>query len=100
MVFIDQLTKWPIVVPVKATTKEELIKSLETAVMPNHGYMDTLICNQGGAYISDKFKKYASDRNFRLNYVAKGNHKANGLAERLVKEVHAAINKLANGNFK
>ena len=25
VVFIDQLTKWPIVVPVKAATKEELI---------------------------------------------------------------------------
>ena len=41
-----------------------------------------------------------TDRNIYLNYVAKGNHKANGLAEKLVKEVHAAINKLANGDLK
>ena len=82
--FVDQLTRWPIVVPVKATTKEELIKSLETAVMPNHGCMETLVCDQGGAYISDKFKKFAKDRNIYLNFVAKGNHKANGLAERTI----------------
>ena len=58
--FVDQLTRWPIVVPVKANTKEELIRSLETAVMPNHGYMEKLICDQGGAYVSDKFKKVCS----------------------------------------
>ena len=81
MMFVDQFTKWPIVVPVKATRKEELIKSIETAVMTYHGYMDTLICDQRGAYISDKFKKYASDRNIKLNYVARGNPKANGLTE-------------------
>ena len=32
VVFADQVTKWPIVVPVKAPTADELIRALETAV--------------------------------------------------------------------
>ena len=31
--------------------------------------------------------------------MAKGNHKTNGQAERLVRQVHDAINRLANGKF-
>ena len=83
VVFADQLTKWPIFVPVKAPTTDELIKAIETHLMPNHGYMETLIADQGSAYTSNRFKQYAKERQINLNFVAKGNHKANGLAEKL-----------------
>ena len=59
LVFVDQLTKWPTVVPVKSPTTEELIRSIEINFMPNHGYMETLIADQGSAYTSNRFKEYA-----------------------------------------
>ena len=73
--FIDQLTKWPMVVSVKASTTDELIKSLETYEMPNHGYMETLVSGQEAAYTSNRFKEYAETRNIKLNPFAKGNYK-------------------------
>ena len=100
LVFIDQLTRWPTVVPVKTTTTAELIKAIETHVMPHHGYMEVLIHDQGSAYTSKVFKEYAEARNITLNPVAKGNHRANGLAEKLVQQVHEGINKLADKDFK
>ena len=42
LVFVDELTKSPIVVPVKATTMDELFRFIESYVMPHHGYMETL----------------------------------------------------------
>ena len=55
VVFIDQLTKWPTVIPVKAPTTKQLIKAFEGNIMPKHGYMDTLISDQGPAYISKEY---------------------------------------------
>ena len=59
----------------------------------------TLVSDQGSTYIKKEFKQYAKDRGIEQNLVAKGNHKANGQAERLVRQVHDAINRLANGKF-
>ena len=59
--------------------------------MPNHGYMETLVHDQGSAYTSKNFEQYAKERSIQLNPVAKGNHKANGLAERTIRQVHDAI---------
>ena len=87
-------------VPVKATTTAELIKAIETHVMPHNGYIEVMIHDQGAAYTSKAFKDYAKARNITLNPVAKGNHRANGLAEKLVRQVHEGINKLADKDFK
>ena len=76
VVFGDQVTKWPIVVPVKAPTADELIKALKTALMPQHGYMEQLVSYQGGAYVKKEFKEYCTARDIKQNLVAKGNHKA------------------------
>ena len=78
---------------------KELIKAMETHVMPNHGYMDTLVLDQGSVSTSGKFKDYAEDRKIKLNLVAQTNHKANSLAERLVGQVHEPIKRLGDGNF-
>ena len=59
LVFVDQLTRWLILAPVKAPTTAKLIKALETLVMPFHGYMEVLISDQGSAYTSNDFKSTA-----------------------------------------
>ena len=100
VVFVDQLTRWPIIVPVKSLTTDELIRSLNQYVFPNHGMMDTLVSDQGSAYTSNEFKQFAADRDIHINFVAKGNHKANGLAERVVGLIHKAVTKLAKGKYK
>ena len=88
MLFIDQLTKCLIVVTVKASTTDELNKLVETHLIPSHGYMDTLIADQGSVYTSNRFKEFAKERQINLNFVAKGNHKANGLTEKMVGNIH------------
>ena len=85
--------------PIWATTSPE-----QNGARPPHpstrvNKEDTLISDQGSAYINKEFQDYAKDRNIKQNLVAKGNHKANGLAENLIKQVHEAINKLAKGDF-
>ena len=99
VVFIDQLTKWPTVIPVKAPTTKQLIQAIEEHILPNMATWTPSSQTKVLLTRAKNSKHMQRTETFKQNLGAKGNHKANGLAENLIKQVHKVINKLAKANF-
>jgi hypothetical protein len=99
LIIVDAYSKWMDVYPVKGPTTEATIDCLERSFCIS-GLPDTLVSDNGTAFVADEFKSFASRRGITLVKSAPYHPASNGQAERSVQSFKAAMKKATEGSVK
>ena len=96
----DQLSRFPILIPCKSTEAPVVIKALQERVYTDFGMPETIILDKAGSLKGDLMKAHAEENDIHLDLVSSGNHRANGLAERIVREFNDRMNLTCKEHWK
>ena len=96
----DQLSRFPILIPYKSTEAPVVIKALQERVYADFGMPEAIILDKAGSLKGDLMKAHAEENDIHLDLVSSGNHRANGLAERIVREFNDRMNLTCKEHWK
>ena len=91
MIIIDDFTRYPEVVPLKALTATKVIHEMDT-IFSRFGNPNILKTDNGPPFNSHKFASYMKDNGIKHHRITPSWPKANGEVERFVRTVKEAIN--------
>lgn len=81
-VLVDYYSRWPEVIPMKETSTETMIKSLDN-IFTHFGYPQIIRCDNGPQFRSEKFKNYCLVNGIKINHVTPYAPFQNGEVERM-----------------
>jgi hypothetical protein len=91
----DYLTKWVEAVPMKSVTSRDVINFVKEHVIHRFGVPQTITTDGGSVFISDEFKKFATDMGIKLirssPYYAQANGQAEASNQSLIKLIKRKI---------
>ncbi|CAM9885969.1 unnamed protein product, partial [Heterosigma akashiwo] len=93
-VLIDTYTKYCFLVPTRTTQASEAIKAIKERILPHTGIPSVVMCDQGSAFTSKKFKSFADSIGLRIKPTPHSASNSNGLVERLNRTIHLHMAKL------
>ena len=97
---VDNLSRFPILVPCKTTKAEVVIKALQERVYADFGMPETIILDRAGSLKGTAMAEHAKQNGIQLEFIAADNHRANGLAERTIREFNDRMNLTCKDHWK
>jgi len=88
LVIVDHLSRYPILIPCKNTKAETVIQALKNRLYPEHGIPEVIILDQQSSFSGSVMESHCLTYGIDLDIVAPDNHKANGMAERMIRELN------------
>ena len=81
LVIVDQLSRFPILVPCKANNAQVVINALQNRVYADYGLPESIILDRAGSLKGNQMRAHLEAYGISPEFVAADNHRANGLAE-------------------
>ena len=88
---VDQLTRFPIFVPIPNIKTSTVIRHLEEQLYSTFGMPMMIILDQAGSLDGKEMRKHLADRHILVDIVSPDNHRANGMAERFIQELNKGM---------
>jgi transposase InsO family protein len=88
LVIVDHLSRYPILIPCKNTKSETVIQALKSRLYPDYGVPEVIVLDQQSSFTGHVMDSHCLTYGIELDVVAPGNHKANGMAERMIRELN------------
>jgi hypothetical protein len=88
LVIVDHLSRYPILIPCKNTKAETVIQGLKNRLYPEHGVPEVIILDQQSSFSGSVMENHCLTYGIELDIMAPDNHKANGMAERMIRELN------------
>ena len=92
LVIIDQLSRFPILVPCKTNNAQVVINAVLDRVCADYSLPESIILDRAGSLKGHQMRAHLESFGIQPEFVAPDNHRANGLAERVIREFNDRMN--------
>jgi transposase InsO family protein len=98
LVYVDNFSRYTYLSPAGTTMPATALRILKEHIFPLTGRPETLIFDWAGAFVSKQFEDALASLNITPDKVAPDNHRANGLAERMVRVLNDIMRHLSEAD--
>ena len=92
LLIVDYLSKWPVVIPMRHTTSNDLVKAMK-ATFAQYGIPEYIVSDNGPQYSSKEFADFCKQTKAKHETCSPHHQQGNGQAERMVGLVKSSMKK-------
>jgi hypothetical protein len=96
LVIVDNFSRFTLLEPTPDVSAKTTLKALRDRLIYTYGLPRVLICDRAAAFDQAQlFRDFCVEEGIEVDLIAPDNHRANGLAESRVRELHAGMKALS-----